>query len=909
MANVLESKYEVQTSTNTNVLVVSDLTKDEVSMILDKSAKLDHVDLFLAIEEVATFELFEQYIEREKNRPIGFGWKIRITLILNENNAALVITSDIVKANLFGLLKIYHNLIHKEVQFAEMVANHVESHNKYPIKWGVPRLREGKSTKKFSEYCIFELKGQSLDQINLQNEAVYAALAKTLKLYNSEDLGVYLNKLTTAGQTILKGKLNQDGTINTNQNDRGIDYSVEIISIDLGDKKYDYTPHLSPKYSLTLVILEHEGTVQTLTLQASNETIDSNVLQQFGILLEHFLTTTHNDSDSSMIQLLNELMTPYIRRNNLFIQENVLDRLKTIVQRYPHKVALSDKQGDITYEELEQRSDLVARYLIQQGFKTEDMAVISVNQDNELILLMIGVIKAGGVYIPVDPNYPMDRISFILKDSGAKFFISSLSNNFQEANHVKINPTDLLQQTNLEQINDIHLPSYTSQSGYVIYTSGTSGVPKGVKVSSDNILSLIEATQKEFGLLPNDVWTMFHSSSFDFSVWEMWGSLLTGAKLVVVARETATSLYDFYDLLIEHKVTVLNQTPSSFYALQNIESEQRIPRLNSIRLIIFGGEALDNTKLKKWFQRYSSSKCRLVNMYGITETTVHVTYQNILKRNLDTISQSIGVPLNGWKISIRDQYEMPCLLGVEGEIWVGGLGLANGYLNREELTTEKFIIEKTSGERWYKSGDLGRMKSDGSIDYLGRIDSQVKIRGYRIELDEIKKQIIRISGVHDVVVTVHNPNNNADEHKQIFAFFESNIDYSSNDIKDILLKELPSYMIPSKAVRVKKIPLTINGKVDFKKLIDEQNEPYQSESASNSGDDLLEIWCKILGQRIGEDDNFFESGGNSLLAVSLLTELKQKVNPNIMLKDLYLNSSPNSMRAFLKQKELGEVKV
>ncbi|GAF10680.1 long-chain-fatty-acid-CoA ligase [Paenibacillus pini JCM 16418] len=657
------------------------------------------------------------------------------------------------------------------------------------------------------------------------------------------------------------------------------------------------------------MILEHEGTVQTLTLQASNETIDSNVLQQFGILLEHFLTTTHNDSDSSMIQLLNELMTPYIRRNNLFIQENVLDRLKTIVQRYPHKVALSDKQGDITYEELEQRSDLVARYLIQQGFKTEDMAVISVNQDNELILLMIGVIKAGGVYIPVDPNYPMDRISFILKDSGAKFFISSLSNNFQEANHVKINPTDLLQQTNLEQINDIHLPSYTSQSGYVIYTSGTSGVPKGVKVSSDNILSLIEATQKEFGLLPNDVWTMFHSSSFDFSVWEMWGSLLTGAKLVVVARETATSLYDFYDLLIEHKVTVLNQTPSSFYALQNIESEQRIPRLNSIRLIIFGGEALDNTKLKKWFQRYSSSKCRLVNMYGITETTVHVTYQNILKRNLDTISQSIGVPLNGWKISIRDQYEMPCLLGVEGEIWVGGLGLANGYLNREELTTEKFIIEKTSGERWYKSGDLGRMKSDGSIDYLGRIDSQVKIRGYRIELDEIKKQIIRISGVHDVVVTVHNPNNNADEHKQIFAFFESNIDYSSNDIKDILLKELPSYMIPSKAVRVKKIPLTINGKVDFKKLIDEQNEPYQSESASNSGDDLLEIWCKILGQRIGEDDNFFESGGNSLLAVSLLTELKQKVNPNIMLKDLYLNSSPNSMRAFLKQKELGEVKV
>ncbi|MBJ6362387.1 non-ribosomal peptide synthetase [Paenibacillus sp. GCM10012307] len=910
MINVLETKDEVQTSATTNVLVVKDLTKDEVSKIHEKSANQNHVDLFITVEKVAHLKMFEKYIEREKNRPIGFVEKVRITLVLDENNAALVLTSNLLKANLSGLLKVYHYLI-GDTPIGEMDADDDESLTKSPIKWGVPIVDEGTS-KKCNTYRISQLKGQSLSQINLHNQQICAALAKTLNVYNSEELDVYFKKLTIAGQTVLKGKLNQDGTINTKQqatqNDGRIAYSVGMICIDLDDKKYDYTPCLSPKYPLTLVIKENGGIVQSLSLQASTETMDSEVLKQFGTLLAYFLTTKQSDSDSSMNELLNELMAPYIRQTNGLQQENIRDRLKTIVQTYPQNIALSDKQGDITFEELEQRSDIIAKRLIKEGFKTEDKAVISVKQDNELVLLMIGVIKAGGVYIPVDPNYPIDRISFILKDSGAKFFISSLIHSFQDAHHVKINPTELLQQTKLEQINDIDLPAYTSKSGYVIYTSGTSGLPKGVQVSCDNILSLVEATQEEFELSANDVWTMFHSSSFDFSVWEMWGSLLSGAKLVVVPRETATSLYDFYDLLIEHKVTVLNQTPSSFYALQNIESEQRIPRLNSIRLIIFGGEALDNTKLKKWFQRYSSSKCRLVNMYGITETTVHVTYQDILKRNLDTSSQSIGVPIKGWKISIRDSSGVPCLLGVEGEIWVGGAGLSNGYINREQLNTEKFIIEKASGERWYKSGDLGKIKSDGSIDYLGRIDNQVKIRGYRIELDEIKKQISRIPGVRDVVVTVHN--NNADEHKQIFTFFESNKHYSSNDIKEILLKELPSYMIPSKSVQVEKIPLTINGKVDFKKLIDEQNEPYRSEGASNSGEDyLLEVWRKILGQQITDEDNFFDSGGNSLLAVSLLSELKQNINPGILLKDLYVHSSPSSMRAFLKQKELGEVRV
>ncbi|MBP1998986.1 amino acid adenylation domain-containing protein [Paenibacillus shirakamiensis] len=912
MMNVLETKAVVQTSTTTNVLLVKKLTIEEISKIHQKSINQDHVDLFITVEQVPSPEMYEEYIKREKNRAIGLAEKIRITLILNENNATLVLTSDLTKANLSGLLQVYNDLL-DNIQMIELDADEVERPAKASIKWGVPLLDEA-TQGNFNEYNIVQLKGQSVSHFALQNQAIYAALAQTLKLYGDEDLNVYAKSLTMSGQTILKGKLNQDGTINPNQqaiqNGESAGYTTGIISIDVDNKKFDYTYCLSPKYPLTCVIKQNGGVVHSVSLQASVDTMDSEVLRQFGTMLEYFLTPIQADSDSSMNEVINELMTPFGRRTVVLEQENILDRLEKIERQFAQNIALSDTQGDITFEELAQRSDSIATHLIKEGLKTGDKAVISVKQDNELVLLMIGVIKAGGVYIPVDPNYPEERISFILKDSGAKFFISNLIQNSQDedADYITIQPSGLLQQTQLEPHNDLLLPAYTPQSGYVIYTSGTSGVPKGVQVSCDNIIALVEATQEEFELSAHDVWTMFHSSSFDFSVWEMWGSLLSGAKLVVVPRETATSMYDFYDLLIEHHVTVLNQTPSSFYALQNIESEQRIPRLNSIRLIIFGGEALDNTKLKKWFQRYSSSKCRLVNMYGITETTVHVTYQNIFKRNLDTSSQSIGVPIKGWKISVRDPYGVPCLLGVEGEIWVGGAGLSNGYINREKLNTEKFIIDKLSGERWYKSGDLGKIKSDGSIDYLGRIDNQVKIRGYRIELDEIKKHVSRIPGVREVVVTVQN--NDKDEHKQIIAFFESNKDYSSNDIRDILMKELPSYMIPSKSVHVEDIPLTINGKIDFKKLLDEQNEPYQAKTAANSGENvLLEVWCKILGQQITDEDNFFDCGGNSLLAVSLLSELKQKVSKDILLRDLYVHSSPSSMRAFLKAKERGEVSV
>ncbi|WP_434756429.1 non-ribosomal peptide synthetase [Paenibacillus amylolyticus] len=911
--NMLETKDVVQTSTQTNVLVIKDLMQDELKAFYDYAANVNQHDLYLTFEQVANAEMFEKYLQREQVRPIGFIDKVRGTLIQHENKADLVLTASLSKANLFGLLKLYHNIIGREIDMNDMEISDEAIRTSASVKWGVPLPAE-RPVKQFHKYSIYQLKGEAVYKSTFQHQSICAALATTLNIYNSDDLDVYFNKLTLAGQTVIKGKLHTDGTINTEQHaeqkDNHIAYSIGIICIDVDHEKYEYTPYLSPKYPLSVVVQENAGIVQSLSLQANADMMDAEVLKQFGTMLEYVLTTSDSVSNSTMASYVEELMAPYIRETNKSSQENILERLKKIVQLYPHNIALSDQQGNMTFEELEQRSDIIAKRLIKEGFNAEDKAVISVNQDHELILLMIGVIKAGGVYIPVDPNYPAERISFILKDSAAQFFISNLSHYFEDTNYIKIHPAELLQQTKLEQIHDIPLPAYTPQSGYVIYTSGTSGVPKGVQVPCENIISLIEATQKEFELSANDVWTMFHSSSFDFSVWEMWGSLLTGAKLVVVPRETATSLYDYYELLIEHKVTVLNQTPSSFYALQNIESEQRTPRLNSIRLIIFGGEALDNTKLKKWFQRYSSSKCRLVNMYGITETTVHVTHQNILKKNLDISSQSIGEPIKGWKISIRDADGASCLLGVEGEIWVGGAGLSQGYLNRVELNREKFIIDETSGERWYKSGDLGRMKSDGSIDYLGRIDSQVKIRGYRIELDEIKKQISRVPGVRDVVVTVHNTEKHADEHKQILAFFESNKAYNSNEMKEILLQVMPSYMIPSNSVQVNEIPLTINGKVDFKKLINEQNEPYQSEKNSTSGENvLLDIWSKILGKPITDEDSFFDCGGNSLLAVSLLSELKQKVSPDLTLKELYLHSSPNRMRTFLEQKEWGDVRV
>ncbi|NJP22325.1 MAG: amino acid adenylation domain-containing protein, partial [Hydrococcus sp. CRU_1_1] len=286
---------------------------------------------------------------------------------------------------------------------------------------------------------------------------------------------------------------------------------------------------------------------------------------------------------------------------------------------------------------------------------------------------------------------------------------------------------------------------------YVIYTSGSTGVPKGVLVNHKNVVRLFAATQSWFNFNETDVWTMFHSYAFDFSVWEIWGALLHGGRLVIVPYLVSRSPEAFYHLLCDRKVTVLNQTPSAFRQLIWVENIAESPQL-SLRLVIFGGEALEIQSLKPWFDRHGDRIPQLVNMYGITETTVHVTYRPLTIADLNNIGSAIGSPIPDLQVYLLDRHLQPVPIGIPGEMYISGAGLARGYLDRQELTAERFIANPFGRATLYKTGDKARYLPDGQLEYLGRLDNQVKIRGFRIELGEIEAVLNQHPGVRESVV-------------------------------------------------------------------------------------------------------------------------------------------------------------
>ena len=344
---------------------------------------------------------------------------------------------------------------------------------------------------------------------------------------------------------------------------------------------------------------------------------------------------------------------------------------------------------------------------------------------------------------------------------------------------------------------------------YVIYTSGTTGNPKGVLIEYKNVVRLLFNDAFQFDFSEKDVWTMFHNFNFDFSVWEMYGALLYGGKLIVVSSEIAKDTVSFSDLIIENGVTVLNQTPSAFYNLSEVFRTNPIDNNHHLRYAIFGGEALQPSKLSWWHEHYPQTK--LVNMYGITETTVHVTYKEIGSKEIENGISLIGRPIPTLSCYILDEQQKLCAINQEGEMYIGGLGVARGYLNREELTKEKFIENPyKSGERLYRTGDLGRWREDGNLEYLGRIDDQVKIRGYRIELGEIEQALTSHTAVGQGVVIAISIHSTSD--KELIAYTTG--EATAEELKAYLKEKLPSYMVPSYYVKLEKIPLTSNGKVD-----------------------------------------------------------------------------------------------
>ncbi|WP_226489325.1 syringopeptin non-ribosomal peptide synthetase SypA [Pseudomonas sp. B20] len=546
----------------------------------------------------------------------------------------------------------------------------------------------------------------------------------------------------------------------------------------------------------------------------------------------------------------------------------------------PDAVALMFEEQTLSYGELNARANQVAHRLLALGVRPDDRVALCVERGPAMIIGLLGILKAGAGYVPLDPAYPLERLAYTLGDSAPVALLSQQS--VQPVLPVSDVPLIYLDDVDLqdERACNPQVSVRPSDLAYVIYTSGSTGLPKGVMIEHRNVARLFSATQDWFSFNEQDVWALFHSFAFDFSVWEIWGALLHGGRLLIVPQLVSRSPDDFHDLLCSAGVTVLNQTPSAFRQLIAAQGDKE--QAHSLRQVIFGGEALETAMLKPWYARKVNASTQLVNMYGITETTVHVTYYPLQPEDAQRVGASpIGKRIPDLQLYLLDTYGHPLPPGAVGELYVGGAGVARGYLNRDELNATRFLDDpfaSAPGARMYRSGDLGRWLPDGSLEYLGRNDEQVKIRGFRIELGEIEARLSACEGVRDAVVVVRE-DEPGDKRLVAYVTGTTNRNPDATYLREQLRLSLAEHMLPSAFVSLEAFPLTANGKLDRKALPVPTAEAFarrQYEAPEGLVETrLAKLWVELLGvERVGRHDQFFELGGHSMLAVKLIERMR-----------------------------------
>ena len=603
--------------------------------------------------------------------------------------------------------------------------------------------------------------------------------------------------------------------------------------------------------------------------------------------------------------------------------------------RRPDAVALvaAMVSGDqvLTYGELARRSSRMARRLTELGVGPGVLVGLCAERSPELILGVLAILAAGGAYLPLDPAHPMERLAYTLADAGAPVLLA------EESLHERL-PVGAARVVGLHALvglsggqeadGEVPPPLPRVDPGdlaYVIYTSGSTGRPKGVEVSHANAARLFAVIRQAFAFGPDDVWTLFHSIAFDFSVWELWGALAFGGRLVVVPSETARSPEAFYELLRREQVTVLSQTPSAFRQLLWAE-ESAVERghamvsdLRPLRLVVFGGEALDPLSLAPWLERHGDERPLLVNMYGITETTVHTTWRRLRQSDLSRQGSAIGRPLADLSLYLLDRGGRPVPIGAPGEIHVGGAGVARGYLARPALTAERFVPDPfgataggVGGQRLYRSGDLARWRPNGDLEYLRRIDRQVKVRGFRIELGEIEAALAEHPGVREAVVMARE-DRPGDVRLVGYVTSAAEPGPAPQELAAFLAERLPGYMVPAAWVLLDRLPLTANGKVDRAALpapsgkMDRAALPAPSERGEGGAyvaprspveQVLAGIWEEVLGlQRVGMEDDFFALGGHSLIAAQVTSRVLKAFSVELSPRVLFERPTVAAMAA------------
>ncbi|MFI7388703.1 amino acid adenylation domain-containing protein [Streptomyces sp. NPDC049813] len=545
------------------------------------------------------------------------------------------------------------------------------------------------------------------------------------------------------------------------------------------------------------------------------------------------------------------------------VTDTVVARFERQAAATPDAPAVSYGTTTLTYRQLDERANQLARLLVEQGAGAERFVALSVPRTHELPVAILGILKSGAAYVPVDPAYPADRIAYMLQDARP---VATVTPETIAAS--RTHPTD--------RVDTVVTPG---QPAYVIYTSGSTGRPKGVVVGHDNVMRLMDATNDWFGFGPDDVWTLFHSYAFDFSVWELWGALLYGGRVVVVSYETSRDPHDFLALLADERVTVLSQTPSAFYQLMS--ADEQAPHLGdrlALRHVVFGGEALDPGRLASWYARHADDAPVLVNMYGTTETTVHITYVAFDAASAASAPGSVvGVPIPDLAVHVLDERLRPQPPGVPGDLYVAGAGLSRGYLGRPALTGSRFVADPhgAPGTRMYRTGDVGRRLADGRLEHLGRSDDQVQLRGFRIEPGEIETALLADPAVAQAAVVVRDGHGGGQQLIGYVVAADGALDLDA--LRTSLGGRLPAYMVPSAFMVMDRLPLTANGKLDRAALPEPELSSGRTFRAPRTAPEelLCSVYADVLGlDRVGVDDDFFAVGGDSIRSIQVVARAR-----------------------------------
>ncbi|MEU5694774.1 non-ribosomal peptide synthetase [Actinosynnema sp. NPDC020468] len=628
-----------------------------------------------------------------------------------------------------------------------------------------------------------------------------------------------------------------------------------------------YTPCTAPVFPLTFSVFRDADGVRLRCDHARSHVSDAIAAQ-----ITRHLARAHERPDSdpwdaaerSRVLALGRTPAPDTP------PDTVTGVFARVVAARPDAVALTDGDESLTYAQLDARSTALAAGLRARGAVGGDRVGVCLPRSAEFVVTALAVLKAGAVYVPLDPAYPAERLAFLAADAGPAALVTA------EDGVTPLSGTASWP------------PPAPDDAAYVIYTSGSTGRPKGVVVPHRCVIALLDATRDEYGLGGDDVWTWFHSGSFDFSVWEIWGCLLTGGRLVVVPHEVSREPERFRDLLVSQRVSVLSHTPSAFTQLLDVDHSGV-----TARLVVFGGERLDARLLLPWLDRHPGS--RPVNLFGITETTVHVTALTVTRAHALAATRSVGRPLPGWEVRVVDEAGELVPPGVSGELVVGGVGVAQGYLHRPELTAERFPHTDTGVV--YRSGDRGRLRPDGEVEHWGRVDDQVKLRGFRIEPDEIRAVLLEDDAVRAAAVVLRQDDPDDPATARLAAYVMP-ASCDPRAIRNRLVTVLPEHLVPATVTALAELPLTPNGKLDLARL-----PAPTAPAAPVEGDDLAtrlrSIWSGVLGTAVDLDDDFFELGGNSLVAVRIGAAMKAADLPRVPLRELYRNPTIRRLLAAL----------